>query len=85
MSGSVPARGHRRPSDPLSRCSARARNPAREDLAARLGAWRWAGGEGEIANPPHLARLLPLNGEWRGEEAASQRAEERSSIHHSIT
>jgi hypothetical protein len=32
-----------------------------------------------------VARRLRLDGERRGEEAAGQRANERSSIHHSIT
>ena len=33
----------------------------------------------------HLPRLLRLGGERRGEEAAGQRADERSPVHHSIT
>jgi len=34
------------------------------------------------ADPSNCQRRLPLDSEWRGEEAASQGAEERSSVQH---
>jgi len=37
------------------------------------------------ADPSNCRRRLRLDGERRGEEAASQGAEERSPVHHSIT
>ena len=36
-------------------------------------------------DPGDLPRLLPLGGERRGEEAASQSPEERAPVHHSMT
>jgi hypothetical protein len=37
------------------------------------------------SDPPHFPRWLRLGGERRGEEAASQRTNERTSIHHIST
>jgi hypothetical protein len=45
----------------------------------------WTVGGTENPDPPDLSRRLRLGGERRGEEAASQGAEERSPVHHSIT
>jgi len=39
----------------------------------------------QYADPPDLPRLLPLGGERPGEEAARERADERSAVHHSMT
>jgi hypothetical protein len=38
-----------------------------------------------VAQAVDLPRLLSIGSERRGEEAASQGPEERSSVHHSIT
>jgi len=38
--------------------------------------------EGYQSDSVHFARRLPLGGERRGEEAASQGSQERSPIHH---
>src|SRR5712692_8939782 len=39
----------------------------------------------QMADPTQTCHLLPLGGERRGEEAASDHANERSSVHYSIT
>src|SRR5215510_6744767 len=39
---------------------------------------------GEVSDSPHLACRLRLGGERRGEEAASQSPEERSSVHRDL-
>ena len=39
----------------------------------------------EEPNPWHLPRRLRLDGERRGEEGTSQRADERPPVHYSIT
>jgi hypothetical protein len=46
-------------------------------MGASLGVFD--GSEGESVH------TLRLGGEWRGDEAASKRADEGSSVHHSIT
>ena len=49
----------------------------------QMGVRGWV--ERQVAYPRNFGRLLRLDGERRGEEAASQEPDECSAVHHSIT
>jgi hypothetical protein len=57
----------------------------RQQSESGVGPWQFPEPARQVTNPPDLPHLLALRDERRGEEATSERSNERSPVHHSIT